>query len=87
MEETQMRTKFCKYCGEKIAMDAVICTHCGRQVEELKKSTPDNIIINNSAYASAGRVRKHHSALLDIILIFCTGGFWLFWMLIRPKYE
>ncbi|MBQ7338637.1 MAG: TM2 domain-containing protein [Clostridia bacterium] len=43
-------TKFCKFCGQKIAKDAVLCTHCGRQVEEIKQeatSTP-NIVINNS---------------------------------------
>lgn len=46
MEE---KTKFCKHCGEKIPEDAIICTKCGRQVEEFK-SNKDNqqIIINNS---------------------------------------
>ena len=34
MEDTQIKTKFCKFCGEKIPEDAVMCTHCGRQVEE-----------------------------------------------------
>ena len=29
-------TKFCKHCGQVIPADAVICTHCGRQVEELR---------------------------------------------------
>ncbi len=29
------QTKFCKYCGEKIPVDAVICIKCGRQVEEI----------------------------------------------------
>ena len=45
-----IRTKFCKHCGSKIPEDAVICTACGRQVEELKSasaSTP-NIVINNA---------------------------------------
>lgn len=28
-------TKFCKHCGGKIPSDAVLCTLCGRQVEEL----------------------------------------------------
>ena len=28
--------KFCKFCGERIPADAVICTHCGRQVEEIR---------------------------------------------------
>lgn len=47
---TAENTKFCKYCGEKIPADAVICTKCGRQVEELRQApqaTP-NIIINNA---------------------------------------
>ena len=50
MEE---QTKFCKHCGEKIPTDAVICTKCGRQVEEIKKSGNEQIIINNSSSSSA----------------------------------
>ncbi len=43
------KTKFCKHCGAKIPEDAVLCTSCGRQVEEIHgaKDTP-NIVINNS---------------------------------------
>lgn len=44
MEETEMRTK---YCASKILEDAIICTSCGRQVEELKRSK-ENIVINNT---------------------------------------
>lgn len=40
-------TKFCKYCGSKIPKAAVICTHCGCQVEEIKSAEP-NIVINNN---------------------------------------
>lgn len=45
-----MEEKFCKFCGGKIPMDAVLCSHCGRQVEELKtvKAEQPNVIINNS---------------------------------------
>ena len=48
-QETNMPTKFCKHCGEKIHIDAVLCTKCGRQVEELKSdpSTPQ-IVVNNT---------------------------------------
>ena len=45
----ETKTKFCKYCGATIAEDAVICTSCGRQVENI--ATPPaqpNIVINNS---------------------------------------
>lgn len=52
MEENvtmQMETKFCKECGEKIAKKAVICPHCGCQVEEAKtESVAPQIVINNS---------------------------------------
>lgn len=40
--------KFCKFCGQKIHMQAVICTHCGRQVEQLQTASPLPVIINNS---------------------------------------
>ncbi len=42
-------TKFCKHCGQKIAEAAVICPHCGCQVEQVKvESAQPNIVINNS---------------------------------------
>ncbi len=48
MEET----KFCKHCGATIPSDAVICTACGRQVEDVYKNSGDtvqpNIVINNA---------------------------------------
>lgn len=47
MGEIQIKTKFCKHCGEKIPEDAIICTKCGRQVEELKQNQP-NVVINNT---------------------------------------
>ena len=31
-------TKFCKYCGATIPSDAIICTACGRQVENNGKT-------------------------------------------------
>lgn len=32
--------KYCKFCAALIPADAVICTACGRQVEELRRSDP-----------------------------------------------
>ena len=45
--------KFCKHCGEQIDVDCVICPKCGKQVEELKSSSPEQIVINNNNSASA----------------------------------
>lgn len=45
-------TKYCKFCGKKIPEQAVICTHCGCQVEEIKQqSQPTPVIVNNNVNA------------------------------------
>ena len=44
---TQTPTKFCKHCGATIPLNAVICTACGRQVEEIQQATQPQIVINN----------------------------------------
>ena len=47
--ETQSETKFCRHCGGKIPADAVLCTLCGRQVEEIRReSAAPQVIINNT---------------------------------------
>lgn len=40
--------KFCKFCGNKIHMEAVVCPHCGRQVEQLQGAPQQPIVINNN---------------------------------------
>ncbi len=50
-------TKFCKHCGQKIDKDAVICPHCGCQIEEIKnqsnESTPQIVITNTNTNTNA----------------------------------
>ena len=76
-------TKFCKFCGEKIPVDAVICTKCGRQVEEIKKSGNEQIVINNSSTAVSnssavasgyGKMRNKWIALLLCIFLGVFGA-------------
>ena len=69
MNEQEIKTKFCKHCGTKIPEDAVLCTSCGRQVEEIKQNAAaqPNIIINNdnintntnTVVAGMGRAKKN----------------------------
>lgn len=46
--QTQAKTKFCKHCGGTIPQDAVMCTHCGRQVEELAGAAQLQVVIQNT---------------------------------------
>ena len=85
---------FCSKCGKEIDNEAVICVHCGCPTQNYKndKQTKDQPIIinnNNSAAASTNvgvRIRRRHSLLLDLFMIFITGGLWIIWMILRPKY-
>ncbi len=49
-QSAQTPTKFCKFCAGTIPIDAVLCTHCGRQVEEMHgaNAVQPQIVINNS---------------------------------------
>ena len=85
---------FCYNCGKEIDDNAVVCIHCGVETKNMKNKEDKNIIINNSASSSSsaasssstGKIKRHYSLALDILLIFLTGGLWIIWMILRPKY-
>lgn len=78
--------KFCKHCGMKIAEDAVMCIHCGRQVEELKGASAaqpqivinnDNINMNTNANLNGmlgARMKNKWVALVLCLLLGWCGG-------------
>lgn len=75
-------TKFCKFCGQVIPADAVVCTQCGRQVEELHSTAAQQpIIINNSNnnvnsnVNNNGRIGREKNKWVALILCFFFGVF------------
>lgn len=79
------KMKFCKFCGEKIPEDSVVCTKCGRQVENTNPN--GGIVINNAASASAAassqvtpsttitRQPKKIDKTVALVLCICLGYF------------
>lgn len=71
-------TKYCKYCGEIIDLDSIICPKCGKQVEvpasieinSTPQPTADDIIINPSVVISP---KNKIVALLLAIFLGCLG--------------
>ena len=61
-EEDIMATKFCKWCGESIDIDCVVCPKCGKQVEELKQSNQPIVINNTNTNTSVSSSRASASA-------------------------
>ncbi len=81
-----VKTKFCKYCAAKILEEAVVCSACGRQVEELKSAqSQPSIVINNENTNTntnvnknavfAGRVGKPKNKWVSLALCFFLGFF------------
>ncbi len=80
-----MKTKFCKHCGNQIPEDAVICTACGRQVEEIKSNNPQpSIVINNdntnansntNINQNVGAVGKAKNKWVSLLLCLFLGFF------------
>lgn len=79
---TQEKLKFCKHCGAQIPEDAVICTKCGRQVEEIKHSASEspNIVINNTntntnvnTNTVGGRGGREKNKWVAVLLCFFLG--------------
>lgn len=78
-----VKEKFCRHCGEHIPEDAVICTHCGRQVEDLKKggdAQPSIVITNTNTNANtntntiaAGALKKGKNKWVALLLCFFLG--------------
>ena len=78
-------TKYCKFCGKKIPEQAVICTYCGCQVEEMKQNQPSAPVIvnnnisnnnnnnNNNISAYKGTPKNKTVALLLCIFGGCLG--------------
>lgn len=74
--------KFCKFCGQKIPQAAVLCTHCGCQVEEVQRGAQPNIVINNANNNSNvntvggryGRCKNKWTAFLLCLLLGYLGA-------------
>ena len=65
----QDNMKFCKYCGSRIPMEAVVCTSCGRQVEVLQQAPPQTQYVA----VPVGRVPVERSKWAAFFLCFFLG--------------
>ena len=71
--------KYCKYCGQQIPMEAVLCVKCGRQVEQLQgmQNVNPQVIINNAppAVIQTGRPKdKWVAVFLRQTFFACSSG-------------
>lgn len=73
------KMKFCKYCAAQIPEEAVICSRCGRQVEELRQAEPPRSTVpppepQQSMPASSAKPKNKWTALALCVLLGWCGG-------------
>lgn len=69
----ETRTKYCKYCGAVIPQEAVVCTACGRQVEQFNNAQQPNVIINNTNTNTNTMGGRPKSKIVALLLCFFLG--------------
>lgn len=70
--------KFCKFCGEKINKDSVVCPKCGRQLEIIEKDENNNI--SNKTEDNNEIKFYEQEWFMWVMLFMCTPiGIFLMW--------
>nr|DAT81713.1 MAG TPA: TM2 domain [Caudoviricetes sp.] len=66
---------FCKFCGNEIDEDVVVCPKCGKQVKELKVEKSNSASLESSInFGGFGDLTKPKYKLVSILLC-CIGFF------------
>lgn len=72
-------TKYCKFCGKKIPEQAVICSHCGGQVENMEQQSQPTPAVENSTGTNEVRysvyTRSTRNKWVALFLCFFFGIF------------
>lgn len=72
--------KFCKFCGEKIDGDVIVCTKCGRQLKAIKKENNDESKkINESNYDEKSMFYTRVWFMWIMLIFFAPVGIFLMW--------
>ena len=66
---------YCKFCGNRIADDCVVCSECGKQLKELKAETPNIANNQNSEPQKVVVYRKVVNKWVALVLCIVLGVF------------
>lgn len=73
--------KFCKFCGEQIDKNCIVCPKCGRQLEEVKEDPPEHPNINQekstNSENSKPKFQEQEWFMWVMLIIFTPIGIFL----------
>lgn len=72
--------KFCKFCGEEIDADAIVCTKCGRQLKTIKKEAKvENNKPEEPKYDEKSKFYAQAWFMWVMLIFFAPVGIFLMW--------
>ena len=75
-----MDKKFCKFCGEEIEKDAMVCPKCGRQLKVVKKEEISASEKSSEAkYDESSKFYTKAWFMWVMLIIFAPVGIFLMW--------
>ena len=75
-----MDKKFCKFCGEEIEKDSMVCPKCGRQLKVVKKeASSSSKKSNETKYDESGKFYTTAWFMWVMLIFFAPVGIFLMW--------
>ncbi len=75
-----MDKKFCKFCGEEIEKDAIVCPKCGRQLKAIKKEEKSNSEKKSKdTYDESSKFYSKAWFMWVMLVFFAPVGIFLMW--------
>lgn len=74
--------KFCKFCGEQIDKDSIVCFKCGRQIQNVKNKKENKNNNNNSGVNATNSKSKFYEQtwfMWIMLIFFAPVGIFFMW--------
>lgn len=72
--------KFCKFCGEKIDKESIVCPKCGRQLQNIKDQKESNKNTKESNNATKTKFYEQTWFMWLMLIVFAPVGIFFMWM-------
>ncbi len=74
-----MDKKFCKFCGEEIEKDSIVCPKCGRQLKIVKKEEKSTSNQKDDEYDEKSKFYAKKWFMWVMLILFAPVGIFLMW--------
>ena len=71
--------KFCKFCGEQIDKESIVCPKCGRQIQNVSDNKEIKVDTNKSSVETKPKFYEQNWFMWIMLIFFAPVGIFLMW--------